>query len=117
MNFSFPSWSIKIISDNQDEAMLAEMILYNLKLDVAFYLDYRKDVLFKSQTFYILCKDNNYHDPNLKHLVCGPIKSKRSIKTNRLFYNDLIDKLQDRDSDFTVEIKMEADVIRRHKGY
>jgi len=66
MKFSFPSWSIKVISDNEEDAMVAELILYNLKLDVAFYLDYRKDVLFKSQTFYILCRDIKDIDKHMK---------------------------------------------------
>ena len=92
--------SIKIIQDSEEEGsnfLLSELILYNLNLDVTFYLDYRKDVVFKAQTFYILYKDlknpyfttNELQDPNFKSMILGPIKSKRNIHTTRMFYNDL----------------------------
>jgi len=51
IQFQFPSCSIKL---NQDQPyagknhLLSELILYNLKIDMAQYLDYRKDIVMKS---------------------------------------------------------------------
>ena len=52
-------------------------------------------------------------DPSLKSLIVGPIKSKRNIKTTRMFYNELRSQRPGsgnaKESDFIVDIKMEAD--------
>lgn len=59
MNLQFASFSIKINQENmKDIELLSELILYNLNIDIKMYLDYRKDIKLKSQTFYILCKDS-----------------------------------------------------------
>lgn len=63
----FPSFSIKInqdskddvINDNINNQLLSELILYNLKMDFSQYLDYRKDIVLRSKTFYILYKEYN----------------------------------------------------------
>jgi len=59
VSFEFPSVSIKVIRESEDggNMLLAELILYNLKLDMLQFLDYRKDLSFKAQTFYILTRE------------------------------------------------------------
>jgi hypothetical protein len=99
----FPSFSIKINQDKegtQENRLLSELILYDLKMDFAQYIDYRSDIVLRSQTFYILYKEvdsrqfaslqkqSDLLDPNFKSLIVGPIKSPRTIRTSRAFYND-----------------------------
>jgi len=59
----FPSFSIKINQDSKEDninnQLLSELILYNLKMDFSQYLDYRKDIVLRSKTFYILYKEYN----------------------------------------------------------
>lgn len=99
----FPSFSIKINQDTEgatDNRLLAELILYDLKMDFAQYVDYRSDITLRSQTFYILYKEPDGQqfatpqsqadllDPDFKSLIVGPIQSPRTLRTSRAFYND-----------------------------
>ena len=87
-------------------------------MDFVQYLDYRKDIVLSSKTFYILYKDygvdKNKHDLNFKTLIVGPIQSNKNIKTTKAFYNEFDESLNRAQSgiknnyDFVVDIKMEA---------
>lgn len=61
--FDFPSFSIKLNQEKENsekimgDRLLSELILYNLKMEMTQYLDYRKDLKLISKTFYILFKE------------------------------------------------------------
>lgn len=93
------------------------MVYYDLELFMAQFLDYRKSLEFKSNTFYFLYKDLNLspeeiNDPQFKSLIVGPINSKRNIRTTKSFYNNSGSEAEDKSYDFVVNIKMEADGVK-----
>ena len=112
--FQFPSFSLRINeadttfdnngSGKSQSQLLTELVLQNVQIDFKYYLDYRKDMLIRSKTFYILCKDKDNDlntqvfqsadDVDCKSLIIGPMKSKRSIVTQGKFYNLLMDQVQ-----------------------
>ena len=72
-----------------------------MQIDFSYYLDYRKDMQIKAKTFFILYKDNEVMEEmmteesdssDLKSLIIGPMKSKRSILTQNSFYNLKFDR-------------------------
>ena len=111
ISLNFPSLSIQCLADSSDHGratLVAELILYSLDISMVQYLDYRKDVNFRSHTFYILHKDlqdptaslDDLQDPGFKNVILGPITSKKQIRTTNMFYNELVSHLKQHNADF-----------------
>ena len=57
---------------------MSELVLWNASIDFQKYVDYRKVIELKSHTLFILYNEKEFeYKHNYKHVVIGPINSKR----------------------------------------
>mgnify|MGYP006878262207 CR=1 FL=1 len=60
VHFNFPSFSVKLNQDSLETGknqLISELVLSNLDIDFKQFLDYRKHIHMRAQTFFILFKD------------------------------------------------------------
>lgn len=69
---TFPSFSMQLCS-NEDK-FLSELVLWSASLDFMKYLDYRKHIVLKSHTLFILHNEDDV-ESNTKRVVIAPISS------------------------------------------
>jgi hypothetical protein len=53
---------------------MSELVLWNANIDFLRYVDYRKIIILKSHTFFVLSNETEY-DINNKTVVIGPISA------------------------------------------
>jgi hypothetical protein len=86
VDLHYPSLSLQI--HNKDNIFLAEMIYWGADIKFLKYIDYRKDISFRSHTFFILHSPTSPQtNPNLKQVAIAPVNSRNLICTDEDFYN------------------------------
>eukprot|EP00347_Sterkiella_histriomuscorum_P000566 403375355 len=83
---SFPSLALQL--RNMDGSYMSEFILWSADIDFLRYVDYRKTIIVKSHTIFILHNEQSYElGSKMKQVVVAPVSSKNFICTNSDFYN------------------------------
>jgi hypothetical protein len=87
VDLHYPSLSLQI--HNKDNIFLAEMIYWGADIDFHKYIDYRKDISFRTHTFFILHAPTSPQSTsnNIKEVAIAPVNSRNLICTDKDFYN------------------------------
>lgn len=86
VDLHYPSLSLQI--HNKDNIFLAEMIYWGADIDFLKFIDYRKDISFRTHTFFILHSPTSPQtNPNMKQIAIAPVNSCNIICSDYDFYN------------------------------